>query len=222
MVCRRGSDAGQSRRRWIRSSRGCPQALQEEFFFRLSCIGKRTREGSDNGNEVGTDHTGETRKGQPLWGNRRNSAKERVERVCLILAITGASGLGTWTKASTAPVNESVSPPPGSPVRPGTHWMPTNYKGGEGVREVLNIPEGNCWRNSVALERRKRADRESVRKSANWKWHVFRKNVSPPARLQKLLAASSWWCSPAAVLSGGPKWRGNFSGVSDHLVNPNL
>ena len=32
---RRGSEAGQSRRRWLRSYRGCPQALQAEFSFRL-------------------------------------------------------------------------------------------------------------------------------------------------------------------------------------------
>ena len=32
---RRGSEAGQSRRRWLRSCRGCPQALQTEFSFRL-------------------------------------------------------------------------------------------------------------------------------------------------------------------------------------------
>jgi len=29
----RGSDAGQSRRRRVRSCRGCPQALHEEFSF---------------------------------------------------------------------------------------------------------------------------------------------------------------------------------------------
>jgi len=29
----RGSDTGQSRRRWVRSCRGCPQALQEEFSW---------------------------------------------------------------------------------------------------------------------------------------------------------------------------------------------
>jgi len=32
-VRRRGSDAGQFRRRRVRSCRGCPQALQEEFSF---------------------------------------------------------------------------------------------------------------------------------------------------------------------------------------------
>jgi len=32
---RRGLDAGQSRRRWVRSCSWCPQALQEEFSFRL-------------------------------------------------------------------------------------------------------------------------------------------------------------------------------------------
>ena len=32
---RRGSEAGQSRRKWLRSCRGCPQALQAEFSFRL-------------------------------------------------------------------------------------------------------------------------------------------------------------------------------------------
>ena len=32
---RTGSEAGQTRRRWLRSCRGCPQALQAESFFRL-------------------------------------------------------------------------------------------------------------------------------------------------------------------------------------------
>ena len=32
---RRGSEAGQSRRRWLRSCRECPQTLQAEFSFRL-------------------------------------------------------------------------------------------------------------------------------------------------------------------------------------------
>jgi len=34
MARRRGSEVGQSRR-WVRSCRWCPQALQEEFFFRV-------------------------------------------------------------------------------------------------------------------------------------------------------------------------------------------
>jgi len=38
--------------------------------------------------------------------------------VCLIFAITGASGLGTWVKGSVAPVlaSESTSSLPGSPA----------------------------------------------------------------------------------------------------------
>ena len=32
---RRGSEAGQSRKKWLRSCRGCPQALQAEFSFLL-------------------------------------------------------------------------------------------------------------------------------------------------------------------------------------------
>jgi len=34
MTRRRGSDEGQSRR-WVKSCRGCSQALQEEFLFIL-------------------------------------------------------------------------------------------------------------------------------------------------------------------------------------------
>jgi len=34
MTCRRRSDAKLFRRRWVRSWRWCPQALQEEFYFR--------------------------------------------------------------------------------------------------------------------------------------------------------------------------------------------
>jgi len=54
----KGSDAGQSRRRRVRSCRGCPQALHEEFSSVLSCIGKRTKEGCDRGSEVETVHSG--------------------------------------------------------------------------------------------------------------------------------------------------------------------
>jgi len=35
MALRRGSNAGQSRWRWVRSCRWCPQALQERFSFRF-------------------------------------------------------------------------------------------------------------------------------------------------------------------------------------------
>jgi len=52
---RRGSDTGQSRRRRVRSCRGCPQALQEEFF---SFYPTQIREGCDRGSEVGTIHSG--------------------------------------------------------------------------------------------------------------------------------------------------------------------
>jgi len=47
MTRQRGSDAGQSRRRWVRSCRGCPQALQEELSFRFIrslCVAPRNHE----------------------------------------------------------------------------------------------------------------------------------------------------------------------------------
>jgi len=56
MARRRSSDEGQSRKRWVRSCRWCPQALQEELSF-SSCIGKRTKEGCDRGSEVETVHS---------------------------------------------------------------------------------------------------------------------------------------------------------------------
>jgi len=73
----KGSDAGQFRRRLVRSCRWCPQ---EEFFFRLSCIDKKTKEGYDRGSEVGTVHSERDGKGQFLWGNWRNLVKEKVMR----------------------------------------------------------------------------------------------------------------------------------------------
>jgi len=35
-----------------------PQTMREEFSFRLSCRGKRIREGCDRGSEVRTIHRG--------------------------------------------------------------------------------------------------------------------------------------------------------------------
>jgi len=55
----------------------------------LSCIGKRAKEGCDRGSEVETVHSG---------------------RLCLIFAMVGASGQGTWVTGIVAPVlaNEST------------------------------------------------------------------------------------------------------------------
>jgi len=58
MACRRGSDAGQSKRRWVGSCRGCLQALHEEFFRFILHLGKRTKGGCDRGSEVKTVHSG--------------------------------------------------------------------------------------------------------------------------------------------------------------------
>jgi len=80
MARQRGSDARQSRRRRVRSFRGCPQTLQEDFFFVLSCIGRRTRESCDRGSEIGTGHSGRDGEGQFLRGNRRNLAEAGVVR----------------------------------------------------------------------------------------------------------------------------------------------
>jgi len=54
----RGSDAGQSRRRRVRSAEGVRGRYMKNSPSVLSCIGKRIREGCDRGSEVGTDHSG--------------------------------------------------------------------------------------------------------------------------------------------------------------------
>jgi len=53
----RGSDAGQSRRRRVRSYRGCPLVLQE-FSFRFILHIERTRKGCNHGCEVGIVDSG--------------------------------------------------------------------------------------------------------------------------------------------------------------------
>jgi len=39
--------------------------------------------------------------------------------------------------------------------------------------------------------------------------------------LHQRLAASTWWCSPSLLSTGGPKCRVNFSEGSDRPINPN-
>jgi len=54
MARRRGSDAGQFRKRWVRSSRGVRRHCKKNSSSVLSCI----REGCGRGSEVGTVHSG--------------------------------------------------------------------------------------------------------------------------------------------------------------------
>jgi len=59
MTRRRGSDAGQSRRRWsVGPAEGVRRRCNKNSPSVLSCIGKRTRECCDRGSEVGTIHSG--------------------------------------------------------------------------------------------------------------------------------------------------------------------
>jgi len=59
MACRRGSYAGQSRRRGVGSCRECVRRryMKNSPSF-LSCIGRRAKEGCDRGSEVETVHSG--------------------------------------------------------------------------------------------------------------------------------------------------------------------
>jgi len=51
MTRRRGSDAGQPRRRRVRSCKECSQALHEDFSFRfIQHVGERPREGCERVN----------------------------------------------------------------------------------------------------------------------------------------------------------------------------
>jgi len=94
----------------------------------LSCVDKRTKECCDRGSEVGTVTADVTEKGQFLRRNRRNLAKQRAVRkisfpirmaVCLIYAMTRASGMEIWAKGSVAPIltNEPASSLLGSPLQ---------------------------------------------------------------------------------------------------------
>jgi len=59
---------------------GVRRPCMKKSPFVLSCIGKRTREGSDRGSEVETVHTDKMGKDQFFRGNRRNLAGEGVVR----------------------------------------------------------------------------------------------------------------------------------------------
>jgi len=104
----------------------------------FSCIGMRTREGCNRGNDAGTTHSGSDRKvSAPLPTKPKESGKrgslekdpilQEEQRVCPIPAMTGASGMGTRAKgsASPAPASEFASSPPGSPARLETHRKPS-------------------------------------------------------------------------------------------------
>jgi len=104
MARRRDSDAGQSRRRRVKSCRRCRyRRCKKNYPSVLFCICKRTREGSDRSSEVRQFTANETGKGQFFWGNLRNLAGEWVVSktlspiriaVCLIFAMTGPSDMG--------------------------------------------------------------------------------------------------------------------------------
>jgi len=84
MARRRGSEGGElvpieSVRR--RCKKNAPSVL--------SCIGKRTREGCDRGNEVRTVHSGQNGKGQFFREDRRNLAEEGVVKAILSRRVTG-------------------------------------------------------------------------------------------------------------------------------------
>jgi len=70
MARRRSSDAGWSRRRWVKSCSWWPQALQEEFSFRIYPAYVREQEQTvPVAAKSGQFIAGE--RGQFLWGNRR-------------------------------------------------------------------------------------------------------------------------------------------------------
>jgi len=130
MARRRGSEAGQSRRRRDRSCRECPQPCKKNFHYVLSCIGKRTRVVAAKSRQFTAEETG---KGQFLRGNRRNLAgKEFVRKISSPQRVASVphlckfepSGQGTLIKGSVTPdlASESASSLPVSPAWPGTHW----------------------------------------------------------------------------------------------------
>jgi len=90
--------------------------------------------------------------------------------------MNGPSSMGTWAKGSDAPVlaSESASSLPGNPAWLWTHWkLRATWDERESERSRISQKDLG-WRNAGALERRARADWESVRKRHNWKWHIFR------------------------------------------------
>jgi len=107
MARRRGSDAGQSRRRWVRFCKGVRiRRCKKNSPFILSCIGKkgnkkrlwpwqRSRE-SFQRTRQGRASSSENTEG--IWQRRKLWERFRLQEeklVCLIFAITGSSGLGT-------------------------------------------------------------------------------------------------------------------------------
>jgi len=152
----------------------------------LYCIGKRTREGCDRGSEVGTAHSGWDGEGpvpprKPKESGRGGCCEKKfvsTKSSCLIFAVVGASGQGTWVKGNVAPVlaSESAHSFPGSPAWPGagTYWkFRATREERESERYQISQKDFG-WRNAGSVERRVRADWESVRKRADWKWHDFR------------------------------------------------
>jgi len=80
--------------------------------------------------QSGRDREGRVRPRKPKesgWRERESWERFRLQeeyRMCLIFAMTGASGQGKWVKGSVAPVLASELPCcsfPGSPTWPGAH-----------------------------------------------------------------------------------------------------
>jgi len=77
-MVRRSSDAGQSRRRWVRPAVDDRRRCKKNSPSILSCLEKRTKEGCDRGSKVGTVHGG---KGPaPLRKLKESSRRENCEK----------------------------------------------------------------------------------------------------------------------------------------------
>jgi len=65
----------------VRSCRGCPQALQENFSFRLIPHRKRTRECCNRGSEVGQYIADEKGEGTvPPWKPKKSDGRRSCEK----------------------------------------------------------------------------------------------------------------------------------------------
>jgi len=158
MVRRRGSGAGQSRRRWVRSCRWCLQALQEYSF----CFILREKMNTMTVTvKSGQFTSGGAGKEQLLWRESGNLSKEIFVRNILSPDSVANMLFLCSDRECWSGVGERVcqfitgeSSVTGDPLTNKT------YAKGEGVEEDPNIPEGLWLEKRWCLERR--ADRLKV------------------------------------------------------------
>ena len=183
---RRDSEAGQSRRRWLRSCRGCRQALQAEFSLRL--ILRRYEDKRrlwpwqwkrESSQRIGRERSSSSEETSGTWKFRWKWEMWRLQIVVRGITDFGndwvrGHGIASLGREAPALASKSAFSLPGRPAWPRTHWkLKVVLLGREEARDQTSQRDSGR-RKEGTDERIERADWESVRKRTDWNLQVIK------------------------------------------------